>query len=74
MFVVRLVAITPVTDSHSCSSGDFSSSKFLIVAFLGFVVGGGDLVRSDSLLLSSELLSLGGPVGAGVVLVVSCSA
>ena len=72
-FVVLLVPITPVSDSHSCSSGDFSRSKFLVVAFLGLVVGGGDLGLSDSLLLSSELLSPGGPGGAGVVLVVSSS-
>ena len=72
-FVVLLGAITPVSDSHSCPSGDFSLSKFLIVAFLGLVVGGGDLGRFDSLLLSWELLAPEGPGGAGVVLVVSSS-
>ena len=72
-FVVLLWPMTAVSDSHSCSSGDFSRSKFLVVAFLGLVVGGGDLGRSDSLLLSSELRSPGGPGGAGVVLVVSSS-
>ena len=45
--VVLLVAITSVSDSYSCSSRDFSYSKFLLVAFLGVVVGGADLDRSD---------------------------
>ena len=62
-----------MSDSHSCSSGEFSRSKFHVVAFLSLVVGGGDLGRCDSLLLSSELLSPVGPGGAGVVLVVSSS-
>ena len=62
-----------MSDSHSCSSGDFSRSKFLVVAFLGLVVVGGDHGRSAWLLLSSQLLSPVGPGGAGVVLVVSFS-
>ena len=71
--VVFLVAITAVSDSHSCASGDFLPSKFLLVACLGLVAGGGVLDGSDSLLLTSELLSLGGPAGSGVVLVLSSS-
>ena len=62
-----------VSDSHTCSSGDFSHAKFILVAFLGLVVGGGNLGQSDELLLPSELLSPVGPGCAGVVSVVSSS-
>ena len=60
-------------DSYSYSSGDFSSSKLLLVVLCGLVVGCCDLGRSDSLFLSSELLSPDGAGGAGVVLVFSSS-
>ena len=60
-------------DSHACSSRNFSLLKFLLVAFLGLVVGGGDLGRSNSPLLSVDQLSPCEPGGAGVVLVVSSS-
>ena len=71
--VVLLFAITLVRDSHSWSSGDFSNLRFLLVALCGVVVGDGDLGPSNTLLLSSELRSPGGPEGASVVLVVSSS-
>ena len=60
-------------DSHPASYANFSPSKVLLVGLLGMVLGGASLGRSDSLLLSSDLLSPGGPAGDGVVLVVSCS-
>ena len=67
------MAITTVRDSDCCSCGDSSPSKFLLVAFLVFVLAGGDLARSDSLLLSSALLSPSRHGGAGIVVVVSSS-
>ena len=69
--VVLLVPITSVGDADSCSSGDFSCLKLLLVAGLTSVVAGGDLGPSDSLLLYSELLSPGGPVSTGVVVMVT---
>ena len=56
--VVLLIAITRPSDSHSSSSGDFSGSKFLLVAVLGLVIRHGDLGQSDSLLMLAALLSL----------------
>ena len=52
---------------------DSSRWKILLVAFRCMSVGGRDLGQSDSLSLSSTLLTPGGPIGAVVVLVVSSS-
>ena len=71
--VVLLVAITALRDSHSCSSGLFSGSKFSLVGFLVLVVRGVDLGLYYWLLLSSELESPVGPKGVSIVLIVSSS-
>ena len=71
--VVLLEDINVRSDSHVCSSEDFPCSKLCLVDFLGLVVAGGDLARSDSLIACSELLSPDRPERAAVVLVVSSS-
>ena len=71
LFVVLLMTITAVRDSHSSSAVDFSPCMSLLIAFLALVIVGGHLGRSDSLMLPTELLCPGGPGRSAVGFVVS---